>query len=168
MKLWLDTVGRALIEFILIIALVALMGGLDSSVGPGQRDGRSVLLGSARSAIAYMPLAVAATIFLSMFAFERRVSSRAAGWLGLLTIGCLLFAAYFGLLGLSAGGSLARAAGDQAKRTQVQAPQAGLAAERGLSLLWAQDFGPGQAQAVVAADFARPYPRLRYAGTAPY
>ncbi len=176
MKHWLDVVGRALIEFLLILVLIALVGGLGASLGPGPKDASAILRDSARAAIGYMPLALAASLFLSMFSFDRRLANRAAGWLGLLTIGILLFAAYFGVLRLIAGGPLALEG--QGPAFGARPPATGISIERGKRLLWVGSLEGGTAggalshdvvaRNVVAADFSAAFPRLAFAQEASY
>lgn len=161
MKTWLGVIGRAFIEFLLILILLSAAVGAMLSLDTGIRN---FLAYMASAALDLVPLAVSLTIFLAFFDFELKIRSRLAGWFGLLILGGLLMAA-----------------GIQARRmdfikeslplpvaaSKAPAPiPAGLASTKAGVVLWYREMASGDALDAVAVDFGSDYPRMAYSSRA--
>jgi hypothetical protein len=160
MKVWLGVIGRACIEFAIILALISFAAGAGQSVGLLSAGVRAIHKASTAAALGLTPLAALLTLFLAFFSFELRVRSRPAGWLGLLVLGSLLFSLGIGLRSMPQ--LRAVAASDEGSSLAPRLVAPGRAAQQGRSTLWIGAFDGGEAVDAVAADFASDYPRLSY------
>jgi hypothetical protein len=170
MKVWLGVIGRACIEFAIILALVAFTAGAVHSVAAPSSGMRAIYESAASAALRLVPLAAIVTLFLAFFSFELRVKSRGAGWLGLFLLGAFLFSFGIGaqripllretIAGLS-GGPASGAANGYAKSAGLIPP--GAVVQQGRIAVWIGSFEGGEAVDAVAVDFGTDYPRLAYA-----
>lgn len=170
MKVWLGVIGRACIEFIIILVLVSFAAGASTFVSSPSEGMAAIYRSAAEAAFDLVPLAAIVSLFLAFFSFEFRVRSRAAGWLGLLLLGSLLFSFGIGarrvapireaLLGTVGG------RGSEAGAPARLVP-AGVAAQRGREALWIGAYEGGDGVDAVAVDFGSDYPRLAYSPRAP-
>jgi hypothetical protein len=157
MRTWLGVLGRAFIEFFLIILLLSAAVGAMLSLDTGIQNFLAYMAGAALDLV---PLAVSLTLFLAFFDFELRIRSRIAGWIGLLILGGLLMAA-----------------GVQARRMQFikenlpvpvavsKAPlpgPAGIASTKAGVVLWYRGIANGDILDAVAVDFGSDFPRMAY------
>ena len=69
MKIWLGIIGRALIEFVIILALVSIAAGMAQSLGLPSGGMRFIYISAASAALSLSPLAALITLFLAFFAF---------------------------------------------------------------------------------------------------
>jgi hypothetical protein len=160
MKSWLGVVGRACIEFIIILILLSFAAGASTAVGLKGGDPRPLYVYAGWAAIGLMPLAALLTLFLAFFSFEFRLRNRIAGWLGLVFLGSLLFT--FGI-GLRRAPVIRDALSPpKAAKAPVQLIPPALAMQRGRVALWIGSYGEGVANDAVAVDFLSDYPRLAY------
>jgi len=162
MKAWFGAIGRAALDFLILLVLASGAAVL-SSAPPGL--GLSVLpLAALREALRFFPLAAAAAIGLGFLPFERLVPSRVVTTLSLVLFG-------FGLL---AGGlALRRQDFPEAAKAARGAPPAGVAVESGANLLYVGSYEGGSgrlvARGAVAYEAASPvYPRLAFEERAAY
>ncbi len=95
MKVWLGVIGRACLEFAIILILISFAAGASLSIGAPAGDFGAMYRNAAKAALDLVPLAAVFTLFLAFFSFELRIKSRAAGWLGLFLLGAILLS--FGL-----------------------------------------------------------------------
>jgi hypothetical protein len=163
MKAWLGVIGRACIEFCIVILLLACAEGLYRSLlNPDLVFSQIALLAGA-AALRMYPAAGLIALFLSFFSFDSRVKNRAAGWLGLVLTGCLLFGS-----GLAARRILSPSDwdGPPTQRAGSDLPAPGLARDRGGILLWFRALEGDLVSDPAAVDFDRPSPRLVYAPSA--
>jgi hypothetical protein len=120
---------------------------------------------SAEAALGLAPLAALLTLFLAFFSFEFRIKSRAAGWLGLLLLGAMLFS--FGV-GLRRAPAIREALSPPRQNGSVlKLMPPGVAIQRKSVALWIGSYEGGEAIDAVALDFGSDYPRLAYAPRAP-
>jgi hypothetical protein len=165
MKSWLGVIGRACLEFLLILALISLAAGASLFLAQESSGFNLFFADAGRAALNLAPLAVVFTLFLAFFSFELRVKSRAAGWLGLLCLGALLMSFGLGLRRLSLVQGSASPSSGQAQPS-IPLP-AGVAVQEGRVALWIGGYKGGEAVNAIAVDFGSDYPRLAYAPTAP-
>jgi hypothetical protein len=157
MRTWLGVLGRAFIEFFLILLLLSTAVGAMLSLDTGIHNLLAYMAGSSLNLV---PLAVSLTLFLAFFDFELKIRSRIAGWFGLMLLGGLLMA----------GGIQARRM-DFIKESlpvpvaAVKAPTpspAGVAATKGGVALWYRAAASGDLLDAVAVDFGSDFPRMAY------
>ena len=162
MKVWLGVIGRACVEFAIILVLVSFASGAAVSVAAPSGGIRAVYDNSVSAALGLVPLAVILTLFLAFFSFELLVKSRAAGWLGLLLVGAVLFSG--GIAARRAAFFLDAAEGSRAAvANPVRVIPAGSAIQQGRVVLWIGSIEGGEARKAVAVDFGSDYPRMAYA-----
>ncbi|HOX30872.1 MAG TPA: hypothetical protein PLB91_00995 [Spirochaetales bacterium] len=157
MKSWFGVLGRACLEFLLILSLAALVSGAASSLAATNPRGGLLLAFALAALPRLLPLAAAAAIFLAMFSFEHRVASRAAGWLGLLLLGIILLSA--GLAPRLLPG-LQRLLPEAPTSFEAALQPPGVGVDRDGLLLWYRQ--PGDGGDAVLVDFREPYPRLSH------
>ena len=166
MKVWLGVIGRACLEFAIILILISFAAGASLSIGAPAGDFGAMYRNSAKAALDLVPLAAVFTLFLAFFSFELRVKSRAAGWLGLLLLGAILLS--FGLeirrMPLFRD-AVSTTTGGNSKALVLVPP--GIALQQGRVALWVGAYADGEARDAVAVDFGSDYPRLAYASRAP-
>ena len=97
MKVWLGVIGRACVEFMIILILVSFAAGAALSVSLPLGGIRAIYKSSALAALGIAPLAATLTLFLAFFSFEFRVKSRLMGWIGLFLLGAILFSFSMGI-----------------------------------------------------------------------
>jgi hypothetical protein len=165
MKAWLGVVGRACIEFVIILILISFTAGASSSIVASNGGARVVAINACKAALDLVPLAALLTLFLAFFPFERRIKSRAAGWLGLVVLGFMLFSFGIGIRRAPLLRELASASEGTKQELRLQA--AGTMNQSGRSVLWVGSYEGGEAADVVDVDFGSDYPRLVYASRAP-
>jgi hypothetical protein len=165
MKSWLGVVGRACLEFVIILILLSFAAGASTSVSLPADGLRPIYIYAAWSVLGLCPLAALLTLFLAFFSFEQRSKSRIVGWLGLLCVGALLFS--FGI-GLRRAPLIREAATPPktAKAAQRFLPP-GVAIQRGRTAVWIGSYDGSEAADAVAVDFGSDYPRLAYSSQAP-
>jgi hypothetical protein len=100
-----------------------------------------------------------------MFSFERRVESRALGWLGAILLGALLLAAGLATRRVPLLRDLLPAEPQIATGIALQVP--GYAKDRDGLLLWYRAAEGREVSDAVVVDFQAPSPRLSYAAKAP-
>ncbi len=157
MRTWLGVMGRACIEFLLILLLLSVSVGAMLSLDTGIQN---LAAYSSAAALDLIPLAAALTLFLAFFSFEHRIQSRLAGWLGLLVLGAFLMA----------GGLVLRRMEfiKQSLPTPVAVSQSPLPNHPGISSskanisFWYKEMSGGDLIDVVAVDFGSDYPRMSY------
>jgi hypothetical protein len=160
MKVWLGVIGRACVEFVIILLLASFAAGAGRSVALTTVGMRAIYESAATAALGLAPLAALLTLFLAFFSFEFRLRSRIAGWLGLLLLGALLFC--FGL-GIRFLPFLHDAAAQIGTETQsLRLIPAGTAVQQGRSALYIRAFEGGGATDAAAVDFSSDFPRLSY------
>jgi hypothetical protein len=166
MKSWLGVIGRACLEFFLIVVLISFVAGASNSLS-ATSGGFSILTSSAaRAALDLVPLAVILTLFLAFFSFELRVKSRAAGWFGLVVLGAVLASGGIGLRRLPPVRDFLQASSASAN-AEAKLIEPGTAVQSGRVALWIGSYDGAEAVDAVAADFGSDYPRLAYAQRAP-
>jgi hypothetical protein len=164
MKSWLGVIGRACLEFAIILILVSFAAGASTSVDASSGETALLFRNTARAALDLIPLAAVITIFLAFFAFEQRIRSRAAGWIGLLCLGVFLLGFGFGIRQVPVIRDALAVPSIQAQRTSFI--PAGVAAQRDRVALYIGAYKGGEAVDAVAVDFASDYPRLTYSSLA--
>jgi hypothetical protein len=163
MKSWLGVIGRACLEFAIILILLSFAAGASASVA--MSSGGSFYKNSAEAALGLAPLAALLTLFLAFFSFEFRIKSRAAGWLGLLFLGAMLFSFGVGLRRTPAIREALSPPRQDGAALRLMPP--GVAIQRRAVALWIASYEGGEAVDAVALDFGSDYPRLAYAPRAP-
>jgi hypothetical protein len=165
MKVWLGVIGRACIEFLIILILVSFASGATSFVASPDGQLREIYRTAANAARDLLPCAAVITLFLAFFSFETRVKSRLAGWFGLLFLGILLLSFGIGLRRLPL---LREALAGGAVRTEkgVELIPTGAAIQRGRVALWIGAIEGREAADAAAVDFGSDYPRLAYSSRA--
>jgi hypothetical protein len=164
MKSWLGVIGRACLEFVIILIIISFAAGASASVAEPP-DGASLLyINSARAALDLLPLAAVITLFLAFFAFELRIQSRSAGWIGLLCLGVLLLGLGFELRQVPLVREAVAAPSIQTRRQSLI--PAGIAAQHDRIALLIGAYESGEAIEAVAVDFGSDYPRLAYSSRA--
>jgi hypothetical protein len=172
MKMWLGVIGRACIEFAIILALVAFTAGAELSVTAPSGGTREIYVSAASAALVLLPLAAIITLFLSFFSFEVRVNSRIAGWLGLFFLGSMLFSIGIGaqrfppLIEAIASSSNGLAGEKNGPAKSLRLIPAGEIVQQGRVAVCVSSFEGGEAADAVAADFSTDYPRLSYTSRA--
>jgi hypothetical protein len=167
MKAWLGVIGRACIEFAIILVLASFAAGAAKTVVLPTGDIRTIAESAIQSALGLAPLAAVLTLFLAFFSFESRIPSRFAGWIGLLVLGAILVSAGIGarripLLRSSVLGGRALSAAIAAAKNPRLIP-AGSAVQRGRVALWIGSYAGNEGLDAVAVDFGADTPRLAYA-----
>jgi hypothetical protein len=157
MRTWLGVLGRACIEFFLILLLLSAAVGAMLSLDTGIQN---LLAYMAGAALDLVPLAVSLTLFLAFFDFELRIRSRIAGWLGLLILGGLLMAAGIQLRRMdfikeNLPVPVAASAAPRPSPPGLTTTKAGVA-------LWYRDMASGDVLDAVAVDFSSDFPRMAY------
>jgi hypothetical protein len=166
MKVWLGVIGRACLEFAIILILISFAAGASIAISAPASDTNAVLRGAAKAALDLVPLAGVFTLFLAFFSFELRVKGRAAGWLGLLLLGVILMSFGLGIRRLPLiRGAVATSSGGGAKVLRLI--PAATAEQQDRVALWVGSFAGGEALNAVAVDFSSDYPRLAYSARAP-
>jgi hypothetical protein len=161
MKVWLGVIGRACIEFAVILLLISFAAGTTQSLSLPVGGLRAISIGAASAALSLSPLAALITLFLAFFSFEQRVASRSLGWLGLFLLGLLLFSLGIGLRRMPLAQeavSLSTVDGQA-----LHLIPAGTAVQQGRVALFIGSYAGGEAIDPVAVDFASDYPRMAYA-----
>ena len=161
MKVWLGVIGRACVEFTIILILVSFAVGAAMSVSLPLGGIRAIYKSSALAALGIAPLAATLTLFLAFFSFEFRVKSRLMGWVGLFLLGAILFSFSMGLrrvpliqesIAIPTGGV-----------TEAPRPvPTGVSVRQGRLGLWIGSLEGGEVRDAVAVDFGSDYPRLSY------
>lgn len=157
MRNWLGVIGRACIEFLLILFLLAASAGAMLSLDTGLYNFFAYM---ATAAFDLYPLAVALTLFLAFFSYEQRIRSRLAGWLGLLILGSLLMA-----VGIQVRRIDVIKQSLPAPKTVSQSPRlapAGVSLVKSGVVLWYKEIQSGDLIDAVAVDFSSEYPRMSY------
>jgi hypothetical protein len=165
MKSWLGIVGRACVEFIIILILLSFAAGASISVALPAGDFRPLYVYAGEAALDLTPLAALLTLFLAFFSFELRIKNRAAGWLGLFCLGALLFSFGLGLRRAPLIRDLATPARGAKSAVRFIPPAA--AVQQGRSAVWIGSYEGGEAVDAVGVDFGSDYPRLAYSPRAP-
>jgi hypothetical protein len=162
MRVWLGVLGRACIEFLIILLLVSAAATAGLVELPSLPNFHTITLKAVESALELLPLAALLTIFLSFFSFETRMRSRSAGWLGLLVLGTLLFAVGIGMRRVPLLQEISsRQIGGASSSIQLILP--GRAIQKDRAALWIGAYEKGEAIDAVGVDFGSDYPRLDYA-----
>jgi len=161
MKVWLGVIGRACIEFSIILVLVSFSAGAAAFVSVPSGGMSAIYRTVAQAALDLVPLAAVLTLFFAFFSFETRVKSRAAGWLGLLCLGALLLSMGLGIRRLPL--FRVEVANSSSEAVQARLIPAGTAAQRGRVAIWVGSYEDGEAVDAIAVDFGSDYPRLAYA-----
>jgi hypothetical protein len=165
MKSWLGVVGRACLEFVIILILLAFAAGASTSVALPDDNFRPLYMYAASAALGLTPLAALLTLFLAFFSFELRLRSRIAGWLGLFCLGALLFS--FGI-GLRRSPIVREAATlPRIARTTLRLIPPATAIQQRKTAVWIGSYDGGDAVDAVAVDFGSDYPRLAYSSRVP-
>jgi hypothetical protein len=166
MKSWLGVIGRACLEFAIILVLFSFAAGAASSVAAPVGGLRIFNIFAARAAFDLIPLAVVVTLFLAFFSFELRVKSRVAGWLGLVFLGSLLLSFGIGLRRVPPiHDALLAEPASRTEATRFVSP--GIVVQKGRLALWLGSYEGDEAIDAVAVDFGSDYPRLAYAARSP-
>jgi hypothetical protein len=166
MKVWLGVIGRACLEFAIILILISFAAGASIAISAPVSDTGVIYRGAAKAALDLVPLAAVFTLFLAFFSFELRVRSRAAGWLGLLLLGVILMSFGLGIRRLPLLREAVATSSNGGAKVLRLIP-AGTAEQQGRVALWIGSFAGGEALDAVAVDFSSDYPRLAYAARAP-
>jgi len=164
MKVWFGVIGRACLEFLVILCFISIVAGASASLAAETTTGRALFREACAAMPAMLPPVASAALFLSFFSFERRVRSRILGWVGTLLIGILLFGGGIAFRHLPILQRVAQPTHASASRP-LQA--AGRGIKHGDSLLWYRSVEGSDVTDAVAADFGSPYPRLVYERSAP-
>jgi hypothetical protein len=157
MRNWLGVIGRACIEFLLILFLLAASSGAMLSLDTGLYNFVAYM---AIAAFDLIPLAAALTLFLAFFSFEQRIRSRLAGWLGLLILGSLLMAVGIQLRRIDV---IKQSIPVPTTVSQTPRPSpAGISVTKSGVVLWYKEIRGGDLIDAVAVDFSSDYPRMAY------
>jgi len=162
MKPALRAIGRACIEFPILLALMAFISGLSTSLARTATGGASFALYIGLSALELAPLAVIITLFLSFFYFDSAVRSRSLGYAGLLLLGAIGLAGTIALHQIPLAEPAAQAS---STRPAAELPPPSVAYNREGTALWYRSVQGEVVTDIVAADFGTPFPRLKYAKT---
>jgi hypothetical protein len=161
MKSWLGVVGRACLEFVILVILLSFAAGASTSVALPADGLRPVYIYAAYAVLGTTPLAALLTLFLAFFSFDLRLRSRITGWLGLFCLGALLFS--FGI-GLRRVPMIREAATPpKAAKAAVRLIPPAAAMQLRRTAVWIGSYEAGEAVDAVAVDFGSDYPRLAYA-----
>jgi hypothetical protein len=163
MKPWFGVLGRACLECLILLVFVSLVAGASTSLAAETTTVRDLMCHALWAARGFLPVVAVATIFLSFFAFERRLRSRLLGWFGALVLGAFLFSGGIALRRLPIVDRLAPDVAPAARPLQA----AGEGVKRLSVLLWYRSAGSADLEDVVVADFGAPFPRVAYARRAP-
>ena len=161
MKIWLGIIGRALLEFFIILLLISIAAGIAQSIGLPAGGMRSIYMTAASAALSLAPLAALITLFLAFFSFELAKGSRVLSWLGLLLLGCLLFSLGIGLRQVPPIRELAALPPGGSKVLRLI--PAGTAVQQGRTAVLILSYEGAEGVDVVAVDFSSDYPRLVFA-----
>jgi hypothetical protein len=165
MKSWLGVVGRACLEFVIMLILLSFAVGASTSVTLPADDLWPVYMYAAAAALRLTPLAAVLTLFLAFFSFELRVRSRVAGWLGLFCLGAILFSFGIGLRRVPLLLDAATPPKTSTAALRLIPPAASVQQRK--TILWVGSYEGRDAVDAVAVDFGSDYPRLAYAPRAP-
>jgi len=160
MKIWLGIIGRALIEFVIILALVSIAAGIAQSLGIPSGGMRFIYISAATAALTLSPLAALITLFLAFFAFEQTRGRRLVSWLGLLFLGSLLFSLGIGLREVPLFRDVAAMTAGGSRTLRLIPP--GTAVQQGHTAVLVSKFEGTEALEAAAVDFGSDYPRLAY------
>ena len=161
MKVWLGVIGRACLEFAIILVLISFAAGAERSI-VGQSGGiYAIYENTASAALGLVPLASVLSLFSAFFSFELRVRSRGAGWLGLLLLGAVLFSFGIGVRRIPLLREVAAGSYGGAPKALRLIPT-GAAIQQGRVALWIGAYEGGDAVDAVAVDFGSDYPRIAY------
>jgi hypothetical protein len=163
MKSWLGVIGRACLEFAIILILISFAAGASASIALS--SGGSFYKDAAEAALGLAPLAALITLFLAFFSFELRIRSRAAGWLGLLFLGAMLLSLGIGLRRSPTIQDLVSSPRATGSVFRLMPP--GVTVQQRRVALWIGSYEGAEAADAVAVDFGSDYPRLAYASRAP-
>jgi hypothetical protein len=166
MKTWFEVLGRSCLEFLLLLIIGSFLAGAADSLAAGATNAGVLFAYAVRAVHPLLPIAAAATLFLSFFGFERRVRSRVAGWAGILLLGVLLFSVGLVLRRMPFFLDAIAPAPPAAAVGKLQAP--GLATKRGKVMLWYRTADGPTARDAAAVDFGAAFPRLAFAGAAQF
>jgi len=162
MKVWLGVIGRACLEFSIILVFISFTAGVSGSLNTSTWNFDAIDKNAAKAALDLVPLAAVFTVFLAFFSFELRVKNRAAGWLGLFLLGAVLLSVGIGIRRLPlVRDSFAGSSTINAKTTGLI--PAGTTVQLGNVVLLIGSYAGGEARDAVAVDFDSDYPRLSYA-----
>ncbi len=157
MRTWLGVIGRACIEFLLILLLLSVSVGAMLSLDTGIQN---LAAYSSIAALDLIPLAAALTLFLAFFSFEHRIRSRLAGWLGLAILGGALM--FSGII-LRRMEFIKQSLPTPLAISQSPLPNPpGISSTKSNIILWYKDFSGGDLIDAVAVDFGTDYPRMAY------
>ncbi len=162
MKVWLGVIGRACIEFVIILLLVSFAAGAAMFVATPSDGMGAIYRSSMEAALDLMPLAGILTLFLAFFSFEIRVKSRVAGWFGLFFLGALLLSCGIGVRRVPALREIIADSKIAATGLARLIPP-GTAVQQGRAAVLIGSIEGGEALDSVAVDFGTDYPRLAYA-----
>jgi hypothetical protein len=161
MKVWLGVIGRACLEFAIILVLISFAAGASTSISAPSVDSGAIYKSAAKAALDLVPLAAVFTLFLAFFSFELRIRSRVAGWLGLFFLGAILLTFGIGLRRLPLlREAVASSTRGGSKALPLIPP--GTAEQQDRVALWIGSFAGGEVLDAVAVDFGSDYPRLAY------
>jgi len=160
MKVWLGVIGRACVEFSIILLLISIVAGISHSLVLPESGMRGVYGGAASAALTLAPLAALITLFLAFFSFQQRVETRIVAWLGLLLLGALLFSIGIGLRRLPIVHDAAILSGADVR--VMQPLPIGIAVQQGREAVLIGSYAGGWATDAAAVDFGSDYPRLAY------
>jgi hypothetical protein len=166
MKSWLGVIGRACLEFAIILILLSFAVGASASAAVLSGGLQSIYKNAAEAAFRLTPLAAVLTLFLAFFSFELRIKSRAAGWLGLFFLGAMLLSFGIGLRRAPAFRGIAAVPRTTASALRLL-PVGAVVQQRRVAL-YIGSYEGREAADVVAVDFGSDYPRLAYAPRASF
>jgi|GEM_PF-1982841 len=165
MKSWLGVIGRACLEFVILLILLSFAAGASSSVGLPDDSLRPMYIYAAWAALGMTPLAALLTIFLAFFSFELRQRSRVMGWLGLFALGALLFSVGIGMRRAPVVRDVI--AQPKLSFSALRLIPPGVAIQNERTAVWVGGYNGSEASDAVAVDFGSDYPRLAYSPRAP-
>ena len=162
MKVWLGVIGRACLEFAIILVFISFTAGVSSSLNSSFWNFGAIDKSAAKAALDLVPLAAVFTVFLAFFSFELRVKNRAAGWLGLFLLGAVLLSFGIEIRRLPLVRDALTGPSTMTAKVTGLIP-AGTTVQHGSLALWIGSYAGSEARDAVAVDFDSDYPRLSYA-----